>query len=153
MTKAYNQECPVAQTLDIIGDRWTLLIVRDLLQGRHRFQDLLKAQEGLAPNVLSERLKRLEEHGIVSREFYNDHPPRAEYHLTRKGSELGLVLGALATWGNRYMTEATQVIHDECGAPLRLRYYCPHCNTIVPGAQVHLAKPTTAEPVAEEAGV
>ncbi len=87
MTRIYRsqQECPVARTLNIVGDRWTVLVLRDLAEGRHRFNDLLSSLEGISPNLLADRLKRLEEHGMVERVFYTQHPPRAEYHLTPKG--------------------------------------------------------------------
>ncbi len=92
--------CPVAATLDVIGDRWTILILRDLLLGRSgKFKDLLVSLQGISPNLLAERLKRLEREGIVRRSFYSDHPPRAEYRFTDKGEELGSVVRAMARWG------------------------------------------------------
>ena len=100
MPKRYGQSCPVAKTLELIGDRWTLLIVRDLLPGTRRFQDLLSSLSGIAPNILSDRLKLMEEHALVSRRLYSEHPPRAEYELTAKGKELGVIVGALAAWGS-----------------------------------------------------
>jgi DNA-binding HxlR family transcriptional regulator len=96
-----DASCPVARTLDIVGERWTLLIVRDLLFGTLRFQDFLDRLPGLAPNVLSARLKKLEAHGLVRREFYSDHPPRAAYALTEGGRELGVAVLALGRWGMR----------------------------------------------------
>ncbi|XFF02205.1 helix-turn-helix domain-containing protein (plasmid) [Bradyrhizobium guangxiense] len=85
--KSLDVTCPVARTLDIVGARWTLLIIRDLLPGTMRFQDLQERLPRMAPNVLSDRLKILEEHGLVRREFYSDHPPRAAYTLTDPGRE------------------------------------------------------------------
>jgi DNA-binding HxlR family transcriptional regulator len=94
------QECPVARTLDIIGDRWTILILRDLLlSGARKFQDFEASLEGVSPNTLSARLKRLEERGIVERRFYEQHPPRAEYQLTEKGRALGPVVRAMREFG------------------------------------------------------
>jgi DNA-binding HxlR family transcriptional regulator len=99
----YGQDCPVARTLDIVGERWTFLILRDLLrQGPRRFQDLEASLTGIGPNTLSARLKRLEETEIVERRFYKQHPPRAEYVLTAKGRALGPVLLALKKWGETY---------------------------------------------------
>lgn len=99
----YGQECPVARTLDVIGERWTFLIVRDLLrQGPRKFQDFEAGLAGIGPNTLSARLKRLEEAGIVERRFYEKHPPRAEYVLTDKGRDLGPVLQALKKWGEKH---------------------------------------------------
>ena len=95
--------CPVARTLDIIGERWAILILRDLLlQGPRKFRDLEESLAGISPNTLSARLKLLEEHGIVARKLYAEHPPRAEYALTAKGRELGPVLGALRAWGQKH---------------------------------------------------
>ncbi len=102
MTRTYNQpRCPVARSLDIIGDRWTILILRDLLtQGPRRFQDFEGSLDGISPNTLSARLKQLMDAGIADRTLYTEHPPRAEYRLTKKGRALGPVLGALRKWGN-----------------------------------------------------
>jgi DNA-binding HxlR family transcriptional regulator len=98
-----KEPCPVARTLDIIGDRWTILILRDLLtQGARRFQDFETSLRGISPNTLSARLKNLEEHGIVTRRFYEQHPPRAEYLLTAKGKELGPAMRALQLWGQKH---------------------------------------------------
>jgi DNA-binding HxlR family transcriptional regulator len=100
--------CPVAGTLDVIGDRWTILVLRDLLLGRSaKFKDLLESLEGVSPNLLADRLKRLEQEGILERHFYSDHPPRAEYRLTAKGEELGAIVRAMARWGYRHrLTDA-----------------------------------------------
>jgi DNA-binding HxlR family transcriptional regulator len=95
--------CPIARTLDVIGERWTILILRDLVVGGPRkFQDFERSLAGISPNTLSARLKRLEDAGIVERRFYAQHPPRAEYVLTEKGSELRPVLRALLEWGKRH---------------------------------------------------
>lgn len=94
--------CPVTRALDVIGDSWTILILRDLfLDGPRKFQDLQESLAGASPNTLSARLKKLEENGIVERRFYAQHPPRAEYALTEKGRELGPVMKALRAWGNK----------------------------------------------------
>jgi DNA-binding HxlR family transcriptional regulator len=99
-----DTSCPIARTLDIVGERWTLLIIRDLLSGTKRFQDFQERLPGMAPNVLSARLKTLEAHGLVRRDFYSDHPPRASYTLTDRGRELGLVVLALGRWGMRNLS-------------------------------------------------
>src|SRR6266700_5802311 len=96
MASEYGMKCPVARTLDIIGERWTILILRDLFrQGPRKFQDFQQSLAGISPNTLSARLKRLEESGVVERRFYEQHPPRAEDLLTAKGRQLGPVLKAL----------------------------------------------------------
>jgi len=103
MPTDHNLYCPVARTLDIIGDRWTMLMLRDLfIDGPRKFQDFQQSLEGISPNTLSARLKRLEAHGVVERRIYDEHPPRAEYMLTAKGRELGPVLKALLMWGEKH---------------------------------------------------
>jgi DNA-binding HxlR family transcriptional regulator len=95
--------CPIARSLDVIGDRWTILILRDLVRdGPRKFQDFERSLRRISPNTLSMRLKRLEDAGIVARRFYEQHPPRAEYVLTEAGEELRPVLKALLTWGERH---------------------------------------------------
>jgi DNA-binding HxlR family transcriptional regulator len=140
MPKRYNQSCPVAKTLEVVGDRWTLLAVRDLLSGTRRFQDLLASLPGIAPNILSGRLKLMEEHGLVTRRFYSDHPPRAGYALTDRGRELGMVVGALAAWGSRHLHRQTKLVHTACGHPVAVGYFCPDCGGRVRGAEVSLRR-------------
>ena len=102
MTRGYRQKhCPVARTRDLIGERWTLLVLRDLfLHGPRRYQDLQESLAGVAPNTLSTRLKSMEAGGLIERKLYSEHPPRLEYHLTRKGSSLAPVMKALRRWGD-----------------------------------------------------
>src|SRR4029450_11111652 len=100
MVSSYNLKCPIARTLDIIGERWTILILRDLfLDGPRKFQDFEQSLPGITPTTLPARLKRLEEQKIVARRFYADHPPRAEYILTDKGRTLGPLMKMLLEWG------------------------------------------------------
>jgi len=101
MAKSYEiNDCPVARTLDLIGERWTILLLRDLLlQGPRRFQHFQESLPGVAPNILSARLKSLEENGLVQRQLYSDRPPRVEYVLTEKGKSLGPVVKAMREWG------------------------------------------------------
>ena len=140
MPKKYGQPCPVAKTLELIGDRWTLLIVRDLLPGTRRFQDLLESLPGIAPNMLSDRPKLMEEHGLITRRFYSEHPPRAEYELSPKGKELGIIVGALAAWGSRHVYRRARLVHSSCGHPVRLGYYCSDCGERVRGGAVQLER-------------
>jgi DNA-binding HxlR family transcriptional regulator len=104
MAKTYEiSDCPVARTLDLIGERWTILLMRDLLlQGPRRFQDFLDSLPRIAPNTLSARLKSLEDNGLVRRQLYNDRPPRLEYVLTDKGKSLGPILKAMREWGDKH---------------------------------------------------
>jgi DNA-binding HxlR family transcriptional regulator len=103
MARSYDQgNCPVARTLEVVGERWAILILRDLfLKGPRRFQDFQESLSAVAPNTLSARLKDLEAAGMIERRLYSEHPPRLEYHLTEKGKSFGPVLKALRDWGRR----------------------------------------------------
>lgn len=131
--KSFGQACAVSRTLDIVGERWTLLIIRELLSGTLRFQDIQEKLPGIVASLLSTRLKTLEEHDIVSREYYSEYPPRAAYALTKKGRELGIVISALGRWGVRHLGAkmSKAVKHTTCGHALELHQYCPHCEEAV----------------------
>ncbi|MCG7409220.1 helix-turn-helix transcriptional regulator [Paenibacillus sp. ACRRX] len=95
-----GQQCPIAKTLDVIGTKWTFLIIRDLLiEGTMRFSDLLRSMDGISPKTLSLRLKELEEHGVVIREVFPEVPPRVEYTLTEKGKRLEGIFIELKRFG------------------------------------------------------
>ena len=110
------------------------------MRGFLRFAELRRRVFGIAPNILSHRLKRLQRHGIVERRFYSEHPPRAEYTLTRRGHELGVVAGALAVWGRKHLSDRGALVHEPCGTPIRVGYYCPACDRALPGAEVRLVE-------------
>lgn len=103
MGKGYGiADCPVARTLDVIGERWTALLLRDLLRhGPRRFQDFQASLPGVAPNTLSARLKAMEDDGLVERVLYSERPVRLEYVLTEKGRSLGPVIKAMRDWGRK----------------------------------------------------
>ena len=128
----------MALSLEFLGERWTLLIVRDLLRGPKKFNDLVESLRGIAPAVLSMRLQVLETHGIVERQFYSDHPPRAEYHLTPAGAELRPVVGALTVWGARHLRTERELVHAACEQPIEVRYYCAHCDEKLSAPDVRL---------------
>lgn len=122
------QPCPVARTLDLVGEWWTLLVVRDALLGARRFDDF-KAT-GIADNVLSSRLKKLTEAGILKRRRYQTHPDRYEYVLTEKGYALAPVVLALRSWGKRFTKGADEssVVHGECGGAIDIGFHCSKCH-------------------------
>ena len=105
--KTYNLSCTIAQTLDVVGDRWTLLIIRDLMAGLHRYNDILESCAGMSPNVLSDRLKRLEAEGLVNRNYFKELPPRVEYPLTEKGWAVRPILLSMIDWGRSYVDPLT----------------------------------------------
>jgi len=102
--KSYNHPCTIARTLDVLGDRWTLLILRDLMAGLFRYSDILDNCPGMSPNVLADRLKRLEADGLVERKYYRELPPRVEYTLTPRGWAVRPILLSLIEWGNEYLS-------------------------------------------------
>lgn len=141
--------------LDRIGDRWTPLIVEALLDGPRRYGELADEVVGIAPNILADRLRRLERDGLVVVMAYSERPPRAEYRLTAGGTELAAALRLLADWGARHTgssasgTEPDGVAHQPlrhvaCGTPLEARWYCPTCAVVVddrhadPGDERHV---------------
>ena len=94
-----RSRCPVSCTLDVLGDRWSLLVVRDLMRGKHRFGEIAGSSEGIPTNILAERLRRLKGKGIIRAQRYSGAPPRVEYFLTAKGEELRPIVRAMAEWG------------------------------------------------------
>lgn len=118
---------PLAQAVARVGDRWTLLVVDALGAGPRRFNDLLDELPGIASNVLSQRLKRLEAEGVVLSRPYQDRPPRVAYELTGAGRGLAGALRLLAQWGAAQSGSAEPLRHDTCGTPLDARWFCPTC--------------------------
>ncbi|MGC1550313.1 MAG: helix-turn-helix domain-containing protein [Rhodanobacter sp.] len=104
-----RSRCAVANTLDLIGDKWSLLVVRDMLRGKGTYKELLDSQEGIPTNILADRLKRLEAAGIIERTPYQERPTRYTYALTKKGMALGDILLSLVSWGKKYIP-GTQVL-------------------------------------------
>jgi DNA-binding HxlR family transcriptional regulator len=103
VTVAFRSPCPVASALDVLGDRWTLVVLRTIFAGRHRYGELAEMPERVASNILADRLARLEEHGLVSKRPYQLKPVRHEYSLTRAGADLLPVLQALAAWSSAHI--------------------------------------------------
>jgi DNA-binding HxlR family transcriptional regulator len=120
-------QTPLAAALERVGDRWSLLLIEALLEGPRRFGELSEAIAGIAPNILADRLRRLERERILRATRYSDRPPRFTYALTAEGLELAGVLRLLADWGSRGSAEAEPMRHDACGTPVEARYWCPTC--------------------------
>ncbi len=98
--------CPIASTLDILGDRWTLIIVRDLINGKKRFSEFLDSPEHITASVLSSRLSAMETNGIIRKSAYQIRPKRHEYNLTEKGRHLAPVLQAVCKWGDKFIANS-----------------------------------------------
>src|SRR5580692_2148051 len=131
MTTQQDESSPLAQALASVGDRWTLLVVEAPLAGPRRFNDLLAQIPGLAANILSERLKRLEREALLVARPYSERPPRVAYELTAEGRELAGALRLLARWGARHADPADAPRHHSCGTPVEARWYCPTCDQLV----------------------
>ena len=122
-----DAQTPLAAALERVGDRWSLLLIEALLEGPRRFGELSESISGLAPNILSDRLKRLEGERIVRAVPYSERPPRFTYTLTDEGLELAGVLRLLADWGSRGSAGAEPMRHALCGTPVEARLWCPTC--------------------------
>jgi DNA-binding HxlR family transcriptional regulator len=114
-----------------VGDRWTLLIVDALLAGPRRFNDLIAEVDGIAPNILSQRLKHLEREAMITARPYSRRPPRFSYELTGSGRDLAGALRLLAEWGAAHGEDSDPPRHGACGTPMETRWYCPTCARVV----------------------
>src|SRR5215471_9179179 len=132
--------CSIARPLSFLGERWSILVLRDLFLGGRRF---IKKQKslGVATNVLSQRLATLVEEGIAERRPYSEHPERFEYRLTEKGRDLQPVLLALLAWGDRYTADpagpALETIHEGCGHVFHMVPTCSECGEAVNARNIH----------------
>jgi DNA-binding HxlR family transcriptional regulator len=127
--------------LDRVGDRWSLLVVDALLDGPRRFGELREALPGIAANILTDRLRRLERERILVSTPYSTRPPRMEYTLTGDGRDLASALRLLADWGAR-RTGGEPLRHDRCGTPVEARWFCPTCGVAVTDAEISEAEET-----------
>ena len=131
MTRTPRAASALEEAVARVGDRWTLLLVNSLLEGPRRFNELLDELDGLAPNVLSKRLRHLEQEGVLVATPYSQRPPRFQYRLTASGTELAGALRLLAHWGAARDPNAIAVQHAACGTPVEPRWYCPTCARLV----------------------
>jgi len=134
-----DQNCSVARALEVLGDRWTLLVIRDAFLGVHRFDDFQR-DLGIARNVLSDRLARLVDEGLLERRRYQERPERFEYRLTEKGVDLWPTVITLMKWGDRYYAPPEGpprvVRHRECGGEVTDRLTCERCGEALTARQV-----------------
>lgn len=121
----------LARAVETVGDRWSLLVIEALLDTPLRFNDLLESVQGIASNVLSQRLKHLEAQGLVIARPYSRRPPRMSYELSAAGAELAGALRMLAQWGSGRSDDMEALRHSTCGTPMEARWYCPTCSTAV----------------------
>ena len=152
-----DQSCSIAATLEVIGDPWTLLVIRDAFKGISRFEQW-QERLGVARNVLASRLKTLVAHGVLEPRQYSARPPRNEYVLTQKGKDLGDVLLTLHAWGSKHlygeMEAGVVFIHTPCGQELKPRLACDGCGEIVKRGDIDMIvqqdRPTVGEILAKD---
>lgn len=124
-----EMNCSIARALDVLGEWWTLLVIREAFRGVRRFDGFVE-RLGIAPNTLTARLRRLVDHGVFEQRTYQEHPLRVEYRLTAKGRELYPVLVALLGWGDRWYAEdgpPIELVHTTCGHRANAAFVCGHC--------------------------
>jgi DNA-binding HxlR family transcriptional regulator len=145
--------CSIASSLAFLGEKWSLLVVRELALGTHRF-DEIRRNTGAPRDVLAARLRRLEEVGVLERQLYQERPQRYEYVLTEAGRELRPILLSLAQWGDRWApTPRVTVWEHECGAELELEHTCAACGGAVTGGNVRVKRYVSAATVSATAAV
>jgi len=147
-----RQSCSIAATLEVIGDPWTLLVIRDAFQGVRRFEQW-QERLGLARNVLAARLKSLVQHGVLEPQLYSERPPRNEYVLTAKGKDLLAVLVTLHGWGAKHVyadcDAGIELLHQTCGHPLEPKIACGHCNEMVKARDIVMTRSENRPTVGE----
>jgi DNA-binding HxlR family transcriptional regulator len=134
-----TQVCSIARALELVGDRWTILVIREAFMGTRRFEGYQRNLD-CARNVLTDRLNRLVEAGVMRKRLYQERPPRYEYSLTRMGVELWPATMALKTWGDRYFAEngpPVRVLHTDCGGELDERMHCARCGAELEPSDVY----------------
>lgn len=147
-----RQVCGIAGALEIVGDPWTILILREAVRGVRRFEQW-QERLGVARNVLAARLKALVAHGILETRRYSEHPPRQEYALTSKGLELTPVLSTLGDWGNRHVYGGkgpARFVHERCGQPAKAVITCQHCGEGLMPGDLRLVRHTEGAPTVGE---
>lgn len=152
----HDRPCSIERALGVIGDRWTMLVLRDAFRGLRRFDDFRRDLD-IARPVLADRLRRLVEAGVLERRLYSDRPPRYEYRLTPMGVDLSSSLIALMRWGDRWLSDEgapTVLVHEACGSELDLHLHCPSCDVTIrppqirskPGPAAHAAPSIPEDP-------
>jgi len=135
-----DMHCSVAQCLEVVGEWWSMLIVRDAFLGVTRF-DQFQERLGISRNILKQRLDNLTDHGVLEKVAYSDHPPRHEYRLTAKGQDLGPVVTTMRQWGDKYAAPdgpPVQLVHERCGTVFHAEMTCSNCGERVLAREVRV---------------
>lgn len=150
MAREYGQDCPIARTAEVLAERWTPLIVRQLLRGRTRFHHFIDDLPGIPPRLLAERLKRLEAENIVDRRVLAGYPPRVDYCLTAKGEALRVLMLAMAEWGSDHCSadQRIHLVHQGCGGVVQVTAVCDCCGQPIHPHEVAAAAIDEITPIA-----
>ena len=135
-----EMHCSVAQCLEVVGEWWSMLIVRDAFLGVTRF-DQFQERLGISRNILKQRLDNLTDHGVLEKVPYSDHPPRHEYRLTAKGQDLWPIVTTMRQWGDKYAAPdgpPVQLVHEGCGTVFHAEMTCSNCGERVPAREVRV---------------
>lgn len=128
----YDFKCNLAQTLNIVGDKWTLLVLHRILNNKNTFKELQEALKPIPTNILSDRIKLLEKNGFIVAQIYNEHPPRYKYLLTEKGMDFKHVFNSMILWANKHLEACKKTVcHEKCGKEVEIKYYCKDCDEYV----------------------
>lgn len=139
MKNKYDLPCNIAQTLNLIGDRWTLLIIHEIFLGKKTYKELEENLTGIASNLLSNRLKELEKIGIIESEIYQQRPRRYVYTITKKGEDLRDVFNSIILWGHKHLEVCYKKIVDKStGELVELRYYNPKSGKVLSGEEIEV---------------
>jgi DNA-binding HxlR family transcriptional regulator len=154
--RSLGQNCSIARALEVVGERWTLLVIREVLLGHRRFEEI-RRNTGIASNILSDRLDTLVEHGVLERRRYADRPESFEYRATEMGLELQPVLGTLMAWGDRHMARPEGpprvFVHTTCDHDTTPRVVCDHCGEPLDARTVRVRPGPGADAAQREQGV
>jgi DNA-binding HxlR family transcriptional regulator len=140
MDETFPRPCSIAAALTVLGEKWSVLVVRELALGVHRF-DKIARNTGAPRDILTSRLRRLEAAGVLEKRQYQEHPPRFEYVLTEAGDELRPILLSLANWGDKWTTpDRITIWEHDCGAELEIEHTCAACGGEVTGRNVRVKR-------------
>jgi DNA-binding HxlR family transcriptional regulator len=129
MKSTYDLDCNLAKTLNILGDRWTILVLHRIYKNINTFKELEESLESIPTNILSDRLKLLTENGLITKKLYSEHPPRYEYIITEKGRDFNHVFNSMTIWANKYLEDCNRTIgHKKCNSEVSIKYYCKECD-------------------------
>lgn len=140
MKNLYQLPCNIAQSLNIIGDKWTLLILRQLMLGHDTYKEIQDNLAGIPSNLLSDRLRCLETEELITTNLYQPHPPRYRYLLTESGKDLSDVFNSIILWGEKHLQKCPkQLVHSACGHKIELQYYCSDCGKVIDGNDISVS--------------